>query len=266
MVMERVLPNPVFQWVNTPCGEALACAPLAAVASHLFTTRQLQLQGAADATAAQWDAIGRTLGVSSPAIVRLQQVHGASVAVLRAGAPIPEGAPPIRSDAVVTDDSRVAISVAVADCVPILVADRRSGAVAAVHAGWRGTCASIAAAAVRVLQEQFDVAPSDLVAAIGPSIGPCCYEVGRDVRDAFEGNGFAPDLVERWFTNAAQAGGRLHLDLWSANRDQLVAAGVPAGQVHLSGLCTFTNTDAFFSYRREGDTAGRMAAVIRVKP
>ncbi len=266
-MIARQQSDSAFEWVKAPWGEALVCGPLAAVAPHLFTTRQLQLRGTPDETAPHWTAVGCALGVERSAITRVQQVHGTSVAVVRAGGARSSEGLPARADALITDDPTVALSVVVADCVPILIADRHRGVVSAVHAGWRGTCASMAIAAVKALQQHFGSDPAHLVAAVGPSIGPCCYEVGVDVREAFAANGFPPDQVQRWFATEASpaSSGRIRLDLWSANRDQLVHAGVPGEQIHLSRLCTVTAADRFFSYRREGDAAGRMAAVIRMK-
>jgi YfiH family protein len=156
------------------------------------------------------------------------------------------------------DPSR-AVSVRVADCVPLLVADPRTGLVAAVHAGWRGTAARVASAAVRALATRGGSA-ADLIVAIGPSIGPCCYDVGEALIDAFREAGHPADAVARWFS---RPNGRLVLDLWTANTDQLAAAGVNRGRIHAARLCTACRLDLFYSFRKEGARAGRLAAVIR---
>lgn len=267
--MSRPVGRGGFAWVSKPWGDALVCEPLAVVAPHLFTSRQLELRGTSGAAAREWGSIGESLGVAGADILRVHQVHGADAIVVRAGAGrswLPE-APP-SADVLVTDDAAVALAVRVADCVPILMADRRTGAVAAVHAGWRGTCASAGPAAVGALAQHFGARPADVVAAIGPAIGPCCYEVGSTVVDAFAAAGHPRHLVDRWFlTEAVRGESRTRmpivLDLWTANRDQLVLAGIPEEQVHVAALCTATHRDTFFSYRREGEAAGRMAAVIR---
>ncbi len=267
--MSRPVGSGGFRWVSEPWGDALVCEPLGAVAPHVFTSRQLELRGTTDATAREWAAIGQGLGVAGTDILRVHQVHGADVIVVRAGGgrPWPPDAPP-RADILIADDPTMALSVRAADCVPILIADRRTGAVAAVHAGWRGTCASAGPAAVRALEQHFGARPTDLIAAIGPSIGPCCYEVGSKVVDAFAGAGHPRHHITRWFPTEAVRGEPrtrmpIVLDLWAANCDQLVLAGIPEGQVHVAALCTATHNDTFFSYRREGEAAGRMAAVIR---
>ena len=105
------------------------------------------------------------------------------------------------------------------------------------------------------------VRPADLLAALGPSIGPCCYEVGDEVRGAFATAGWSAARCERWF--ASRPGARLHLDLWRATSDQLEETGVRLERVHVAALCTATHHRVFFSYRAEGPGTGRLAAIIR---
>jgi hypothetical protein len=112
---------------------------------------------------------------------------------------------------------------------------------------------------VAALRSAFGADPADLVAAVGPSIGPCCYQVREALVDAFRRAGHAPGDLERWFT----ADGGLRLDLWRANRDQLEAAGLHRDRVHVAGLCTATHGELFHSYRRDGPSTGRLAAAIR---
>lgn len=185
------------------------------------------------------------------------------------------------ADAVVTDNSAIALSVKVADCVPVLIGDRTTGAAAAVHAGWRGAVSGVISAAVRELESAFRSKPADLVAAIGPSIGPCCYRVGPELQDLFLGTGDAGGGVEPWFTPLppapAQRGvpgsepvspdGRppLWLNMWSVVLDQLGASGLEPDNVHVSRLCTSCGRDVFHSYRVDGPAAGRMVGVIRVR-
>lgn len=194
-----------------------------------------------------------TAGVDPAALVRLRQVHGATVHV--ADGDGPAGAPP-EADIAVTASPDRAVAVQVADCVPLLIAGRQ--AVAAAHAGWRGTAANVAREAVEALV-RLGEDRRGLCAAIGPSIGPCCYEVGGELVDRFADAGWHA-AVDRWFTRPASA---RHLDLWTANTDQLIAAGVPSSRIHVSGLCTKCHPAWFHSYRREGEGAGRMAGFIR---
>jgi polyphenol oxidase len=251
-----------FDWTTEPWGAALRCRPLAAIAPHLFTTRHLEL------TSAGYQQLARRLGADR--VVTVTQVHRAEVAVIRGDTAADEGTRP-EADALVSDDPRAAIAVRAADCVPLLMADRMRGVVAAVHAGWRGTAAGAAVAALGALGREFGTGPSDVVVAIGPSIGSCCYEVGSELVDAFAAAGHERHLIDRWFTSRpastsrfrSVAPGSLHLDVAGANRDQLVLAGVPEEQIHVSGLCTAMHLDVLTSYRAEKEKAGRIAGVIR---
>lgn len=175
-------------------------------------------------------------------MARLTQVH--SSICLTADAPLLVG----EGDALVTAVPGTVVSVRTADCVPILLADPRSRAVAAIHAGWRGTAGKIAQAAMAHLAAEFGSRPSDVVAAIGPSIGHCCYEVSADVATQF-GVDFG-------------VSGKGHLDLPAINRKQLEQAGLSSRNIDLVGGCTLCNVERFFSHRGEGAAAGRMIAYI----
>jgi polyphenol oxidase len=242
-----------FSWFRTPQSLALRCAALEPLAgNHGFTTKQRALPGQDRDGAGGWTAIARLAGVPPENVVRLTQVHGVDVVdAATAGA--------ARGDALVSDRPDVVLTVRVADCVPILLADPGSGAVAAVHAGWRGTAAGIAARAVQALRARFGVRPDRLVVAVGPSIGPCCYAVGPDVAETFRAAGARADECERWFDSADA----LRLDLWRTNRDQLVQAGVDPAGVHVARLCTACHPGLFHSYRREGARVGWQVGFIR---
>jgi YfiH family protein len=247
-----------FSWTHAPWGAALRCGPLDDLAPHLFTTRQLALSSDTD-----YHQLARAAGVER--VVTVTQVHGAAVVVVRRGAPLP--ALPAEADVLVSDSPDVAIAVRAADCVPLLMADRKTGAVAAVHAGWRGTAARAAVAAIDAMGREFGTRPRDVVAAIGPSIGACCYQVGSDLVDAFAAAGHERYLIDRWFSTPPVPRGsrerpQLRLNVAGANGDQLILAGVPEGQIHNVGLCTAMHLDVLTSYRAERAGAGRMAAVI----
>jgi polyphenol oxidase len=248
-----------FEWTDESWGAALRCGPLSVHAPHLFTTRQLALSSAADVR-----ALAEAVGARD--VVMVTQVHGCNVLVVRKGQPIPSPRP--EADALISDAPDMAIAVRAADCVPLLMADRARGVVAAVHAGWRGTAARVAVAAVDALGREFGTQPSDLIAAIGPNIGACCYEVGTDLVDAFAAAGHERYLIDRWFLAPPPARGSserpgLRLDVARSNVDQLILAGVPEEQIYASGLCTAMHLDVLTSYRKEKDKAGRIAGVIR---
>jgi YfiH family protein len=264
-------PAAAFRWTAEPWGAALRCRPLEALAPHVFATRQLE------ASEAGYRQLAAALGASQ--VASLTQVHGSAVVVIRPDGPWSGEAP--EADALISRDPATAIAVRAADCVPILMADRVTGAVAAIHAGWRGTASAAATAALAALAREFGTRSADVIAAIGPSIGPCCYEVGSELVDAFAAAGHARHLIDRWFSTprdvsasraAAEVLSRrrserpaLRLDVAGANRDQLVLAGVPEAQVYLSGLCTAMHLEVLTSYRAEKERAGRLIAAIRAR-
>jgi hypothetical protein len=246
-----------FRWTEEPWGTGLRCRPLEAYARHVFTTRQLALS-----TSGDWRRLAAGLGAEG--IVTATQVHGRGVVVAtEAGAGgIGEGTGErCEGDVLVSGTPGVGVAVRAADCVPLLLADPKSGGVAAVHAGWRGTAAGAPAAGVEALVREFGARPRDVVAAIGPSIGACCYEVGPDLVDAFIAAGHPRASVSRWFMTPAYAS-KPRLDLWAASRDQLIAAGLREENVHGSGLCTASHVELFPSYRVERERAGRLAGLI----
>ena len=192
--------------------------------------------------------VAHDIGTERERLFAAYQVHGRAVTVVE-----PETPPRPRCDVLITRSPERTLLLRFADCTPVLLADPVRHAVAAVHAGWRGSAVRAAAAAVEALQAAFGSNPRDLVAGIGPAIGPCCYTVGPDVVAAF---GDRPYLF---------SDGRL--DLWEANRLALVEAGVPADQIEVAGICTQCQSERFFSHRANGgQPAGRFAAVIGLRP
>jgi YfiH family protein len=159
-----------------------------------------------------------------------------------------------RADAVVSDVPSLHFLLTVADCVPVLFVDRRTGAVGAAHAGWRGTAAGISAEVVRAMRDAFGTRPTDIAALIGPSIGPCCYTIGPDVQETFHRRGLRPVTAERQ--------GATYLDLWSNNRRQLEDMGVRRSSIEIAGLCTSCGVAHFFSHRAERGRTGRMAFAV----
>jgi YfiH family protein len=250
-----------FELRHTEYGRAFVCRELEPYAPHLFTTRDWLLGSRPDASDTEWAPLAAALGVDADHFVRMHQVHGAAIVVRRAGDP---SAVTPRSDAdiAVSDDPSLALAIQTADCVPLLIADRVTGAVAAAHAGWRGLAAGVPGVAVAALAREFGSAPQDLVAAIGPSICAARYEVGEDVRAQFVAGGSTPEQVARWFLPGARPD-HWQFDGWRSAIDQLASAGLAAADIHASRLCTATHADLFCSYRRDGKGSGRIAGVIR---
>ena len=257
-------PTDGFEWVQAAAGPALVCRPLEATAQHLYTTRPWGLGTPETETDEAWDEVAHAAGVDRSHLVRVHQVHGASVYREGKGTrPASGRARPLeKADIIISDDPTVAIAIQTADCVPLLMADPRSGAVAAAHAGWRGLAQRVPAVAVMALVRQFGSRPADLIAAAGPSISAARYEVGADVWQRFEAAGFERRQLDRWFLPGMRPD-RRQFDGWCATRDQLTDAGLEPGRIFVASLCTASDPLMFSSYRRDGSPAGRMAAVIR---
>jgi len=193
-------------------------------------------------------------GATGWPIIKLKQIHSGTVVDVDDTSAAGEAVP---GDAAVTSLRGVALAVQTADCVPILIADREARAVAAVHAGWRGTAAHIGTTAVQRLVEKYKLDPTSLRAAIGPHIGVCCYEVGEEVVRIIDD----PDAIETrpdW--------SKPHLNLAAANCRQLMNAGIPESQIEISTLCTKCRDDLFHSFRRDGKRMGHMLSVIGIEP
>lgn len=188
------------------------------------------------------------------------QVHGAAIARVRAG-DAPADVARLQADGLCSDAPGIALAVFVADCIPALVADARTGACAAVHAGWRGTLAGVLPAAVGALAEHFGARPADLRVALGPAIGPCCFEVGPEVVEAFEA-GLPGARAAGVIVEPERAGGKAHLDLKRANRLLLERAGVPPEAIDAGPECTSCDGARFFSYRRDKGQTGQHLGFI----
>ncbi len=215
--------------------------------------------------AANRDAFCAALGVDPAGVVCAQQVHGVEVArVGRAegGRGYADRATAVvGADALIADEPGVYLWLTFADCVPVLLYDPVRRAVGLAHAGWRGTVGHIAARTAEAMAREFGTRPADLIAGVGPAIGPCCYQVGPEVAEAVRA-AFpdAPDLLR------PDDAGRERLDLPLANARLLARAGVPPERIELAGYCTACRTDLFYSHRAEQGRTGRMAAVIGLRP
>lgn len=185
------------------------------------------------------------------------QVHGTDLLVVRD----PEDPRPDneRCDALATNLKGVLLGVKTADCVPVIIGDPRSGACAAVHAGWRGTLAEIIKHALARMREEFGTEPRDVRAALGPAALGCCYEVGAEVIEPFRAKFSGADSLFKPTT-----AGHALVDLHEANRRQLVESGVTVESIHALPLCTMCRPDLFFSYRQDRKLYGRTGRLMSV--
>lgn len=161
-------------------------------------------------------------------------------------------------DALITAESGCCLCISTADCVPVLVYDKKHRVVGAVHAGWRGTVSYILRKTLFRMKNEYGTSGEDIVACIGPSISLASFEVGEEVYDAFEANGFSMPRI----SIRNKETGKHHIDLWEANRIQLLDFGVPITQVELANICTYTQHAEFFSARRLGIQSGRILSGI----
>ena len=235
--------------------------------------------------------VGAVGGRTKFELVTVRQFHSGMVRVVERGAgalSTAEGKAVLRGDGLMTRELGLMLGVQTADCVPVLIADTRTQAVAAFHAGWRGTLARIVEQGVGRMRMEFGSRPKDLVAAIGPSIGACCFAVGEEVRSEFESQfSYADELFSEVFDSdpvrekypmlflTARAPGhsnigtQIHLDLWEANRRQLLDAGLKAKAISVVGECSAcarvkNGRRKYFSHRAEHGFTGRMLSVIGV--
>jgi YfiH family protein len=222
-------------------------------------------------------------GDAETRLVPLRQIHTGLIVRVTAADAAREL--PWKGDGLTTDEPGVLLGVQTADCIPILVADRKRRAVAAFHAGWRGTVQRIVENGIGRMRLEFGSRPEDLVAAIGPGVGACCYAVGEEVLSGFESQfSYARELFREvydsdpvrtkypmlFLTQRAPGhspiGPNLHLNLVEANRRQLLAAGVKPGSIRAVGGCTSCQRELFFSHRASQGHAGRMMSVIGIRP
>jgi polyphenol oxidase len=197
------------------------------------------------------------------ALASCWQMHSADVRVIKN---IDDARPPenahgdtVYCDALTTNTTRILLGVKTADCVPVLLADARTGACAAIHAGWRGTVASIVTRTLERMATEYGTRVEDVGAAIGPAARACCYEVGHEVIEVFHQK--FPES-DSFFKKTRE--GHALVDLHAANRQQLIAAGVSPRNIHTAPLCTMCRTDLFFSYRREKKVHGRVGRLMSV--
>jgi YfiH family protein len=274
---ETELARAGFYWREREGALALVCAPLEAAGFvNGFSTRlggvspmpqdALNLAGFDDDPAENIYENRRRfmrLFAGDWQLAACWQVHGTNVRVVKsledAREPLDSLGESARCDALVSRTKKVMLGVKTADCVPVILGDARTGAFAAIHAGWRGTLALIVSRALQSMSAEYDTHTADVFAAVGPSAGACCYEVGSEVIDAFR----------QQFPNADQLltatrEGHALIDLPRANQEQLIAAGVAPSRIYIAPLCTMCRPDLFFSYRREKSVHGRTGRLMSV--
>jgi len=196
------------------------------------------------------------LGRNPESVFDVWQVHSADAVC--ANAPRPDGESLRQADIILTDKRDVTLYMRFADCVPILLHDPRKGVVGVAHAGWQGTLRDVAASTVKALKAQYDSNPADILAGIGPSIGPDHYEIGADV---------ILQVMQKFGDDSEQVlkshNGKIHFDLWKTNQLLLERAGV--GKIEIAGICTACHTDDWFSHRAEKGRTGRFGALISLQ-
>jgi YfiH family protein len=199
-------------------------------------------------------AVLEALGVPEGRLLTLRQVHGAEVLVYEGDTRMLTH--PLPYDAVITDKKRVALAISTADCLPILMIDRSKKVIAAIHAGWRGMWRGVVRKTVSTMIEAFESSPGDILAGIGPAIGPCCYEVGTEVVSLFQNSSDSPQefIQERE--------GKTYLDLSRAAQLELNQVGIPLKNIETISLCTACRKDLFYSYRRDGKTGRQLSFIM----
>ncbi len=198
----------------------------------------------------------RALGCKPESVFDVWQVHSADVVCARAPRPLDEAYR--QADIILTDRPEVTLFMRFADCVPIFVYDPRKAVVGVAHAGWMGTLRDVAMKTVQTMQKQYDSNPADIIACIGPSIGPDHYEVGADV---------ILQVMQKFGDESEQVllsnNGKIHFDLWKTNKLLLERAGV--GKIEVSGICTACHTEDWYSHRAEKGRTGRFGALISLQ-
>lgn len=209
---------------------------------------------------ANWDKLSTAFDIPLDNFLVLNQVHGDDILVIKPHGDYFTSRDALNYDAIVTNRTNLAICIKTADCVPVFIVDRIKKVIAAVHAGWRGSALDVSGKVARLMQNQYGSNPRDLLAAIGPSIGKCCYEVDAATAEAFR---FQKNAEAFLFPGDRK--GKWMLDLAEANRRQILNAGIPDANIETSGLCTTCHQDAFFSHRGSGGITGRQINFLMIK-
>jgi hypothetical protein len=198
------------------------------------------------------DSLAHSLGFERKQMVSPKQTHSCNVGIVKTENDIFPN-----TDALVTNVPKICIFTRTADCVPIILYDPVQNAAAAIHSGWKSTIQEISKHTIETMQKEFGTKPEDLIAGIGPSIGPEVYEIGPEVAEQFH-NQFSKDHVVTAIENSDKG----FLNLWKVNKQILLNSGIPENQIEIAGICTYSNPELFYSARRDGVKTGRLATGI----
>ena len=207
-----------------------------------------------------WDYLATAFAIPLEQFLVVNQVHGDAIFVIKPHGNYFSSSNELNYDAIVTSRADLAICIKTADCVPVFIVDQVKKVIAVVHAGWNGSALGISAKVIRLMQKQYDCLPQDILAAIGPSIGKCCYEIDQATADAFRQQNNS-DL----FLQQGPKKDKWMLDLPETNRRQLLETGVSEINIGVSGYCTACNHDMFFSHRGSGGITGRQVNFMMIK-
>lgn len=217
--------------------------------NHLFTSRIGWNHGDFEGK------ISNILNVPKDNIISVKQVHGTNIKVIDSKLVNFDNTSLLEADGLITDLPNIVLATYHADCVPIYFLDRGKKVVGIAHGGWRGTFENISGKMIDLLRNKYNSNSKDILIGIGPSIGPCCYEIGKDLGEKFsERYKRFPDIIIR--------NRKIFLDLWKINFMQIVEMGIPKENIILSNICTSCKIDKFYSYRKERGTSNRMVAAI----
>ena len=207
-----------------------------------------------------WGRLAKAFAIPVEQFLVVNQVHGDEIFVIRPHGSYFSSRNELNYDAIVTTRTNLAICIKTADCVPVFLVDRVKKIIAVAHAGWRGSALKISAKVIGLMQNQYGSAVQNILAAIGPSIGKCCYQVDSAVADAFRGQ-----KDQEIYLVPGAARNKWMLDLPEANRRQILDCGVPEKNIEMSGYCTMCNQDIFFSHRGSGGITGRQINFMMIK-
>jgi len=208
-----------------------------------------------------WSKLAKSFDIPLERFLVLNQVHGDGILVVGVEGDNFSSQSELSYDAIVTNHPGLAICIKTADCVPVFIVDKAKKVVAAVHAGWKGTALAISAKVIRLMRERYGSQPQDILVAIGPSIGLCCYEVDNATAEAFQ----AQKNKESFLFPKASKSNKWMVDLPEANRRQILDCGIPEANIESSGYCTMCHQDIFFSHRGSGGITGRQINFMMIK-